>query len=137
MESESRAACNLTKDLLHITQLRSTLGMESVIKLPIELFCDNIGAINVMNHHCNYNRTKHFTAKIGFIRIAINKGMITLKKIVSKDNTADIYTKPLPKPVFVKIRDQLVSPINTEFLRMSEITWIEKIAQKANAATSA
>ena len=44
-----------------------------------------------------HDRTKHIDIKHNFIREAVERGGILLERVPSKENTADILTKSLPK----------------------------------------
>ena len=54
--------------------------------------------------HC---RTKHIEIRHHFLRDHAQKGDITLDFVSTKDQLADIFTKPLSEEQFVDIRRQL------------------------------
>ena len=43
-----------------------------------------------------------------FVKDYYKKGIINLKYIPTKDNLADIFTKPLKKDIFENIRDRMI-----------------------------
>ena len=55
----------------------------------------------------NHSRTKHIKIKHHFLRDHAQKGDITLELLSTKDQLADILTKPLSEEQFVYIRRQL------------------------------
>ena len=54
--------------------------------------------------HC---RTKHIEIRHHFLRDHVQKCDITLEFVSTKDQLADIFTKPLSEEQFVDIRRQL------------------------------
>ena len=54
-----------------------------------------------------HSRTKHIKIGHHFLKDHAQKGDITLEFISTKDQLADIFTKPLSEEQFVDIRRQL------------------------------
>ena len=54
-----------------------------------------------------HSRTKHIKIKHHFLRDHAQKGDITLEFVSTKDQLANIFTKPLSEEQFVNIRRQL------------------------------
>ena len=61
---------------------------------PVVLFVDNKGAIDLGKNPVHHQRSKHIDIKYHFIRSKIQDGQFVLKYVPSKDNIADIFTKP-------------------------------------------
>ncbi|KAH9075144.1 hypothetical protein Ae201684P_003829 [Aphanomyces euteiches] len=79
------------------------------------LFGDNQPAIAVASNPVHHARTKHIDVRYHFIRERIQLGDVKLKYVSSKDNVADIFTKPLPHLEFQHLRDMLgVLPIQQD-----------------------
>ena len=53
-------------------------------------------------------RTKHLSLKWHHFRDQVNDGWLKIKKVHTKVNWADIFTKPLPKPQFQFLRDAMM-----------------------------
>ena len=53
-------------------------------------------------------RTKHLCIKWHHFPDHVRRGSLSVKKIASKDNISDIFTKPLPRPQFCALRDILM-----------------------------
>ena len=51
-----------------------------------------------------HTRTKHLEIRHHFLRDNVQKGNISIKKVSSKDNIADILTKPLKREPFNLLR---------------------------------
>ena len=74
-------------------------------KTPI--FCDNTSAINLSKNPVHHSRTKHIEVRHHFLRGHIIKNDIKLEYISTKEQLADIFTKPLDETQFIKIRRDL------------------------------
>nr|GEW78039.1 hypothetical protein [Tanacetum cinerariifolium] len=61
----------------------------------IPIMCDNKGAIDLRKSPIQHSRTKHIKIRHHFFRDNVQKGNITIEKVPSKDNIADLLTKPL------------------------------------------
>nr|GEW00730.1 copia protein [Tanacetum cinerariifolium] len=61
----------------------------------ISIMCDNKGAIDLSKNHVQHLRTKHIEIRHHFLRDNVQKENISIEKVSSKDNIADILTKPL------------------------------------------
>ncbi|GKB28256.1 hypothetical protein Tco_0867657 [Tanacetum coccineum] len=61
------------------------------------VFCDNKGAIDLSKNPVLHSRTKHIKIHHHFLRDNVQKGNISIEKVTSEDNIADILTKPLKR----------------------------------------
>nr|GEV48892.1 retrovirus-related Pol polyprotein from transposon TNT 1-94 [Tanacetum cinerariifolium] len=66
----------------------------------IPIMCDNQGAIDLSKNLVHYSRTKHIEIRHHFLRDNVQKGNISIEKVSSEDNIADILTKPLKHEPF-------------------------------------
>ena len=57
--------------------------------------CDNTSANNLSKNPIQHSRTKHIEIRRHFIRDHVQNEDILLKFIPTKDQLADIFTKPL------------------------------------------
>ena len=90
--------------ILWIKQQLSDFGV-SLHNIPI--FCDNTSAINIIKNPVQHSRTKHIEIKHHFIRDHALKGDICIEHVDTLNQLADIFTKPLNKVQFCKIRREL------------------------------
>ncbi len=74
---------------------------------PISIFCDNTSAIRISRNFFMHSKTKHIHIKFYFLREQVMSKVIKLEYIGTKNQIADIFTKPLPKSQFENLRDQL------------------------------
>ncbi|GJY96673.1 hypothetical protein Tco_0513583 [Tanacetum coccineum] len=68
------------------------------------IMCDNKGAIDLSKNPVQHSRTKHIEIRHHFLRDNVQKGNISIEKVASEDNIADIFTKPLKREVFNYLR---------------------------------
>ncbi|GJY23554.1 retrovirus-related pol polyprotein from transposon TNT 1-94 [Tanacetum coccineum] len=70
----------------------------------IPIMCDNKGAIDLSKNPVQHSQTKHIEIRHHFLRDNVQKGNISLEKVSSEDNIADILTKPLKREPFNYLR---------------------------------
>jgi len=69
--------------------------------------CDNTSAINRSKNPILHSRTKHIEIRHHFLRDYVQKGDCVIEFVDTKNQLADIFTKPLPKENFFAIRRKL------------------------------
>ncbi|GKE45571.1 hypothetical protein Tco_1472855 [Tanacetum coccineum] len=70
----------------------------------VPILCDNKGAIDLSKNPVKHSRTKHIEIHHHFLYDNVQKGNISIEKVASEDNIADIFTKPLKREVFNYLR---------------------------------
>nr|GEZ39492.1 copia protein [Tanacetum cinerariifolium] len=70
----------------------------------VPIMCDNKGAIDLSKNPVKYSRTKHIEIHHYFLRDNVQKRHISIEKVPSVDNIADILTKPLKRESFNYLR---------------------------------
>nr|GEY27388.1 copia protein [Tanacetum cinerariifolium] len=70
----------------------------------IPIMCDNKGAIDLSKNLVQHSRTKHIEIHHHFFYDNVQKGNISIEKVLSEDNIADILTKPLKSDPFIYSR---------------------------------
>jgi hypothetical protein len=73
----------------------------------VPLLCDNESAIRMADNPVEHSRTKHIAIRYHFLRDHQQKGDIKISYINTKDQLADIFTKPLVEQSFTKLRHEL------------------------------
>jgi hypothetical protein len=71
---------------------------------PTDLFCDNQSAIKMVHNPEFHSRTKHIDVHLHFIREKQDDKTIGIQYISTHDQLADIFTKPLSRITFEKLR---------------------------------
>jgi Reverse transcriptase (RNA-dependent DNA polymerase) len=94
MESEYIALAQATKESLWLSKL--ILDFHGNSKLPTTLYSDNTAAQILAKNPENHERAKHIDTKYHLVRDEVEEERIKLEDISSKENIADILTKPLP-----------------------------------------
>ena len=67
-----------------------------------KVYEDNSVALAIENEHNYRPRTKHLNIKLHHFRQYVNNNEIDILPIKTDDQPADIFTKPLAEPLFVK-----------------------------------
>jgi hypothetical protein len=104
-EAEYMAICKLTQELFYFRNLCKEMNLH--IKEPITMLEDNNSCIKIAQNDEFHQRTKHIDLRYHFIRDAIEKKIVHIKRVDSKENIADIFTKPLARIRFEKLRNLL------------------------------
>ena len=103
-EAEYIAAGSCCAQILWLKQQLHDYG----IKLGcISIKCDNTSAINLTKNPVMHSRTKHIDIRHHFLRDHVLKNDVKLDFVDTSAQLADIFTKPLPKESFFKIRLEL------------------------------
>ena len=97
-EAEFIAINTAAKEAVFIKQLMTELGFYNQAKFP--LYTGNNGALALAKNPVFHERTKHIAVKYYYIRQLIEKGIINLVYISTKDQKSDGLTKPLDKTKF-------------------------------------
>jgi hypothetical protein len=70
---------------------------------------DNTATLTLTTNGEKYRPwTKHLSIKWHHLRGQVKKGWLDIHKVNMKDNSADIFTKPLPRPQFCILHDQMM-----------------------------
>lgn len=103
-EAEYIAACAAAVEAVWLKGLLNDLRV-SVDKVC--LYEDNQGCIK-MSKNVESKRAKHIDIKYHFLREKVRDGTIEIIYIDTSNQEADIFTKPLPRPVFEKHREKFL-----------------------------
>jgi hypothetical protein len=87
--------------------MRQTLEEYGVTCDKVPLLCDNESAIKIAYNPVQHSRTKHIEIRNHFIRDHVARGDIELIYVPTKDQLADIFTKPLDEARFTYLRNEL------------------------------
>ena len=83
--------------------LQDLTGLEE----QVPLLCDNQGAVKLVYNPEFHPKTKHISLRYHFIRQAVEEKKITVDYVESKNQLADIFTKPVAEPTFVDMRRRI------------------------------
>ena len=115
IEAEISALSTASREVIHLQNLFQELRANS---LPIpftkaQIHCctfeDNAACIEVATSEEEVHpRTKHLAVRLFHFQDHIEKGHISIDHIPSRDQLADIFTKPLPRDQFRRLHDQIM-----------------------------
>ena len=88
---------------------RLVYSITGIDLLPVDMFIDNKGAVDMSVNDVSNNRSKHIERRHRKIRELVESGHILARRISTDDNVADIFTKPLPRKAFEKFRRMLLN----------------------------
>jgi hypothetical protein len=123
-ESEYIALRTATRELLPLRRLLEDIGTFSFIKIPVtsssstintvrlhpsQVYEDNTACIVLATTESNFKpRTKHISIKWHHFHDQVRNGNLQIVKVPSDNNWADIFTKPLTKAKFQKLRKMMM-----------------------------
>ena len=96
-ESEYIAVSEASKEAIWLKNFIGDLGVVPTIKEPMEIFCDNEGAVALTKEPRDHGRSRHIDRKYHFIRHKIEEGHLVVKRVSSEENPADPLTKGLSR----------------------------------------
>ena len=96
IEAEYIAASEAAKEAIWIKKFITGISVISSISDPVNLYCDNNGAIAQAKEPISPQRSKHILRRYHLIREIIERGDVKICKVPTYDNVADPLTKPLP-----------------------------------------
>ena len=70
----------------------------------IPILRDNTSAIHISKNLVMHSKTKHIPIKFYLLREQVTEKNIKLEYVETKDQIADIFTKPLPRETFEYLR---------------------------------
>jgi hypothetical protein len=104
IEAEFIAAGHCCAQLLWMKQ---TLRDYDYKLTKVPLLYDNESAIRMADNPLEHNRTKHIAIRYHFLRDHQQRGDIEIAYVSTKEQLADIFTKPLDEKTFTKLRHEL------------------------------
>jgi hypothetical protein len=102
-EAEYIAAGETSREAQYFYNLASQLGISQTIEIGI----DNAAALALLHDPLSSARTKHIDVIHHHVRERIQMQQLDFEGIPSAENTADIFTKALPRDLFEKHRRRL------------------------------
>lgn len=80
----------------------------SVPKVVCRVFEDNKSCIEIATNHRTRPRTKHLSVRLHHFRSHVVNKTITIEHVSTKEQIADMFTKPLARDQFHKLRSLLM-----------------------------
>lgn len=104
-EAEYVAATSSACHCVWLKGILQELGVESC--KCMDILCDNSSAIKLSKNPVMHRRTKHIDVRYHYLRDLVNEGAMRLMFCGTKDQVADIMTKPIKLDQFEKLRSML------------------------------
>jgi hypothetical protein len=114
-ESEVIQASRSATTLKGVARVWDCMGYDEILNqhgskmLPITMKCDNAGAIATAGNDMITTRTKHIDIADLYIKQAVQEKFIVMEKVPTKENLADLMTKPLDRQVIRKMVTSIYS----------------------------
>ena len=90
-------------------------GLQLLPPHPTPIHCDNNAASILSEDHVWHSRMKHIRVKYHYVRELVTDEELTITRVRSADNAADILTKPLARGDYLRLRRMLgLRPTNVE-----------------------
>ncbi|XP_031402570.1 secreted RxLR effector protein 161-like [Punica granatum] len=115
-EAEYIAASDAAKEAVWIRKFVTELGIVHSISSPVELYCDNTGAIAQAKEPRSHQKSKHIERRYHIIREIIGRGVVAVQKVASADNVADPLTKAMTQQQLEKHLEKMGLRYCTEWL---------------------
>jgi len=93
------------KEVIFLRELLEGLGFS--MPTSTALHCDNDAARQLTEDPSNHTNTKHIHVKYHTIQDILEEELAHIVHVLSTENAADIFTKPLAKPAFEYLRHKL------------------------------
>ncbi len=107
--AEYKMASEAARTLLYSRNLMKELGYATVRERGV----DNPGGLQAAEKLCYSGRQKHLEVTFHFIREVVHAKEVLLKKVASANNRADVMTKALTNPEFLRQREFLVQDVRS------------------------
>jgi hypothetical protein len=99
-EAEYIAAAASTSQMIWIQSQLLDYGIR-MKKMP--LYCDSESAIRIIHNPVQHSKTKHIALRYHFIKDHVEDGNIEIHFVKTTEQLADIFTKALAEPTFLRI----------------------------------
>ena len=100
MEAEYIALWKGGKEASWLQNLYNELGLTQ--GNPTTIISENTGAVNIAKNPLFHKRMKHIDSRFHWVREKVQAGRFKVEWCLSAEQTADILTKMLPRPLHEK-----------------------------------
>jgi hypothetical protein len=114
LEAEYMAASEAAREGIWLKEFTTELGVIPNALDPMEIYCDNTGAIALAKEPRCHKTSKHIKRRFHLIHESVHVGDIRICKVHTNQNIADPLTKVLPQTK----HDQHQKAMGVRFLPM-------------------
>jgi len=104
-EAEYRAVATTACEVMWLVNLLTELHVP--MSTPPRLLCDNVGATYLCSNPVLHSRMKHISMDYHFVREQVQANRLHVSHVSTKDQLADILTKPLPLAKFNELTSKI------------------------------
>ncbi|KAK9665399.1 hypothetical protein RND81_14G109900 [Saponaria officinalis] len=104
-EAEYVAAASCSTQAIWMKRVLQKLGYAG--RENTVIYCDNSSTMKLSKNPVFHGRCKHIQVRFHFLRDLANDGVVHLKYCGTKDQVADLFTKPLKLESFQRLREEL------------------------------
>lgn len=104
-EAEYYAMCEAAQEATYLRNVLTFLNCK--IPKPTTVYIDNKSAIALSQNPIQHTRAKHIDIRFHYNREAQQKGIVSFISISSKENIADLLTKPMPTARLEEFRNKM------------------------------
>jgi hypothetical protein len=108
-ESEFMGMSNSCRKLAFLLHISPDLDIPQT--LPLIMHEDNTSSIQMSKNQANGERTRHILMRYQYVRDMVEQGIIKPQFCGTNDMEADMLTKALPAPQFIRLRDLLMGKL--------------------------
>jgi len=109
IEAEYMALAKATCKTIWLQKLSSELGIPT--NSPTTILIDNQSAMRFVENPIFHACSKHIDIRHHFVCERLASNEVILNYCASKENVADMFTKPLAKPQFITLRGHVLGVI--------------------------
>ena len=109
-EAELMQLAKAVQTIMWLAKMHAAMGFDTAYSGPrqIVIFEDNQGCIDLVSGTRQSKALKHVQIRTYFAREQVKAGLVSVVKVASVDNVADIFTKPLGAQLFLVHLDALL-----------------------------
>ena len=107
-QAETYAMQSLVKEVVWERHLLRELRFPQ--SNPTSLATDNAGVLKQSTKAVNHSTAKHYRIAQAYIRSMVNNKTIEVERVSTEDNAADLFTKALHAPTFLRHRATIMGP---------------------------
>nr|GEY85236.1 hypothetical protein [Tanacetum cinerariifolium] len=106
-DAEYISAFDASKEAAWIRKFIYGLGAVPTIEEPINMYCDNTGAIAIAKDHRVTKGARHFRVKVYYLRETKEMGDVKIEKVDTDENLVDPFTKALAFPKHFELTEKI------------------------------